>query len=74
MADTNYDRQMREVQDYIREMNAERRREEKRQQQAEKQAARRRERKSSGQRVPFIVKFDNFIHDIVGAPRNYDID
>ena len=74
MADSNYNKQMQEVRDYIREMNAERRREEQRQKKAEKRAVRGRNRNTSGQKTPWIVKFDNAIHDFVGAPRNYDID
>jgi hypothetical protein len=64
----------REIREIVREERERQRQEAKAQADLERKATRRRERKASGQKTPFIVKVDNFIHDIVGAPRNYDID
>jgi hypothetical protein len=50
------------MQDFIKEMNWEKR---------EREKAKKRVHLTTNQKVPWIVKFDNWLHDVVGAPRNY---
>ena len=74
MADSNYDKQMEEVRDYLREQHAQERREAAQRKKEEKRAAQRAAKRESIQRskdLPWICKFDNWLHDITNQPRNY---
>ena len=70
----NYREQMKIAQDYVKEYQAERRAEEARQRRAEKREAQRAAKRESNKRskeLPWICRFDNFLHDITKQPRNY---
>ena len=70
----NYREQMKIAQDYVREMNAQRRAEQAQQRREEKRERQRAAKRESNQRskdLPWICKFDNWLHDITKKPRNY---
>jgi hypothetical protein len=69
----NYREQMKIAQDYVREMNAQRRAEEARQKREKREAQRTAKRESNkrSKDLPWICRFDNFLHDITNQPRNY---
>ena len=70
----NYDAPPDEVREMLREQHLQERREAARQKKEEKRAAQRAAKRESNQRskdLPWICKFDNWLHEITGQPRNY---